>query len=184
MKRVQDLKIGEIFKYGCFEWIKLDVIKDETLAIMKDKLQDNEIFDTNSNNWRKSELRKWLNEHLLHELIAKGATEENFLMFERDLTADDAMKEYGSCKDRISIITCEEYRRYRNLIPVINDWWWTLTAYSCREEYRYGVRVVDSSGYLAWNVMCNNGNGVRPLCYLKSKTWLNTSTDEVNKRCN
>lgn len=177
MKRLQDLKIGEVFKYGGFEWIKLDAMGDGTLAIMKDKLPYNNIFDRNSNNWRKSELRKGLNEHFLYELIKNGAKEEDFLMFERDLTADDATKGYGRCKDRLSIITCEEYRRYRNLIPVINDWWWTLTAYSCREEYRYGVRVVDSSGYLLWNVMCNNGNGVRPLCHLKSKTWLDNSAD-------
>lgn len=184
MKRVQDLKIGEIFKYGGFEWIKLDTMKDGTLAIMKDKLPYNSIFDSNSNNWKTSELRNWLNENFWQELIDNGANKDDFISFERDLTADDATKGYGRCKDRLSIITCEEYRRYRNLIPVINDWWWTLTAYSCREEYRYGVRVVGSTGFLEWNVMCNNGNGVRPLCYLKSKTWLNTSTDEVNKRCN
>lgn len=51
----------------------------------------------------------------------------------------------------------------------MDDWFWTLTPWSCKEEYKAFVRLVDSSGVLI-NYYAHNGyRGVRPLCYLNSE---------------
>lgn len=178
MKKLQYLKIGEVFKYELFDWIKLDDLEDGTLAIMKDRLPDTRRFDEDSNNWRNSELRNWLNNNFLHTLIDNGAKEDNFLRFERDLTADDGMKDYGNLSDRLSLITCEEYRKYRNLIPIINNWWWTLTPYSCVGKYSCYVRCVYTDGSLNdvdANIACT---GIRPICNLKHGLLVSTIEDK------
>lgn len=181
MQRIRDLKVGDIFEYGAFEWIKLNETEGGVLAITKDILPDNRRFDENINDWRDSELRNWLNENFLYALIDNGAKEEDFLEFERDLTADDGIKDYGSCKDRISLITCEEYRKYREFISLINNWWWTLTPYSCLASNSYSVRIVYYDGSLSWYNAYYGSYGVRPLCNLKSEILVSTIEDEKDK---
>ena len=178
MKKLQDLKIGEVFEYGLFDWIKLDDLEDGTLAIMKDQLPGSRRFDVDNNNWRNSELRNWLKENFLRTLIDNGVKEDNFLRFERDLTADDGTKDYGSLSDRLSLITCEEYRKYRNLIPIINNCWWTLTSYSCMEKYSYLVRYVYTDGSLYWSSAYDGTVGLRPLCNLKHGILVSTIEDK------
>lgn len=181
MKKIEELKVGQVFKYGKFEWIKLDDTENGVLAITRDELPDTREFDEDTNDWRESSLRNWLNENFLYALIDNGAEEEDFLELERDLTSDDGMKDYGSCKDRISLITCDEYRKYRNLIPLINNWWWTLTPYSCLASNSCYVRIVDYGGSLNWDSAYDGNGGVRPLCNLKSEILVSTIEDEKDK---
>lgn len=177
MKKIEELEVGQVFEYGKFEWIKLDDTENGVLAITRDELPDTRKFDEDTNDWRESSLRNWLNENFLYVLIDNGA-EEDFLELERDLTADDGMKDYGRVSDRLSLITCEEYRKYRNLIPPINNWWWTLTPYSCLEDYSYSVRYVSADGSLDWGHARSGYYGVRPLCNLKSEILVSTIEDE------
>lgn len=170
MQRIKDLKAGDTFKYGKFEWIKLDDTEKGVLAITKDILPDKRQFDDDTNDYRKSEIRKWLNENFLNALIDHGAKEEDFIEFERDLTADDGMKNYKSCVDTISLITCEEYRKYKDVIPTISNRWWIATPYSCLEDYLSYVRVVYVGGSSFWDYAYRDYYGVRPVCNLKSET--------------
>ena len=78
---------------------------------------------------------------------------------------DDGMLDYGTCEDYISLISCEEYRKFRKFIPNADDWWWTLTADSL--VYDSVVRFVFSSGALRYNFAYSGHSGVRPLCLLK-----------------
>ena len=78
------------------------------------------------------------------------------------------MTDYGKCKDYISLISCEEYRKFRKLIPNADDWWWTLTGDSL--VYSRSVRRVNSNGSLSISGARNGSYGVRPLCVLKSDT--------------
>lgn len=176
MKKLKDLKIGEIFGYGQFEWIKLDETEGGILAIAKDQLDERE-FDEETNDWGKSSLRKRLNQNFLYELIDNGAKEDDFLRFERDLTAEDGTKDYGRVNDRLSLITCNEYQKYKNLIPNINSWWWTLTPVNCQEKYSCPVRFVNHVGSLDWSYAYYGLNGVRPLCNLKSEILVPTIED-------
>ena len=125
-------------------------------------------FDAkNRNDFAASDIRAYLNGEFLRRLIAAGAPEEMFEYFNIDLTADDGLKTYGGDRVRVGLITCEEYRLFREHIPTLpNDWWWMATADSPINSF---VRYVYSDGTLGGNDAYYGSNGVRPLCNLKSE---------------
>lgn len=168
VKKLSELKPGDIFVFAGFRWVKLEDSAEGTKVIAADKVED-QAFDTEDrNNWKESTLREYLNNDFLEYLYDEGAVEEDFLTIVSDLTADDGLKDYGTSEDKIALITCDDYRKYRSLIPMIDGWWWTITPWSCNPSFSYLVRGVITSGALH-NINAYYGYcGVRPLCNLKS----------------
>lgn len=168
-----EAEVGSFIKYAGIEWVVLNRTASKVMVLAKHRLFDR-AFDTNeSNNWSKSSLRKELNnfndkgfqrgfEH------TENINKNDLVEYERDLTTDDGMTDYGKCKDYISLISCEEYRKFRKLIPNADDWWWTLTGDSL--VYSRYVRNVISNGALDYSNARIGYGGVRPLCVLKSDT--------------
>ena len=165
-KKLKEIKPGEIFKFGGYEWIKLE---EEGLCLMKDILKERD-FDEESNDWRKSGLREYLNNNFYKTLIKNGADEKDFLLVETDLIADDGTKDYGTSKDLISLMTADLYRRNRHLLKPLESWWWLATPHSCLASNSYCVRYVDSSGTHSNSYMYSGHFGVRPLCKLSDDT--------------
>lgn len=168
-----EAEVGSFIKYAGIEWVVLNRTASKVMVLAKHRLF-NRAFDTNeSNNWSKSSLRKELN-NFNEQGFQRGfehtenINKNDLVEFERDLTTDDGMTDYGKCKDYISLISCEEYRKFRKLIPNADDWWWTLTGDSL--VYSLLVRIVLSDGTLNYGSACYGGIGVRPLCILKSDT--------------
>lgn len=121
------------------------------------------------NNWATSSLRKSLNEDYIKEIEAALGSEA-LIEIERDLTSDDGLKDYGTCRDKITLITCDEYRRYRYQIPNKDDWWWTATAYSTPySSNSCYARLVSTGGALSSSHAYSGRFGVVPgLCVLSS----------------
>ena len=69
-----------------------------------------------------------------------------------------------ACKDKVSLLTLDEYRKYRSLIPNEEYYWWLLTPWStpCNEYYMWTAAVL-SSGYVD-SYGCYGRCGVRPVC--------------------
>lgn len=163
------LKDGAIFEYGGNLWIKLGEEEGRVVALSKEIICEKAFDENNKNNWKTSTLREYLNGTFLEELLENGAKEEDFLTVITNLTADDGTKEYGQAEDLISLITCDDYRKYREHIKLIDSWWWTSTPYSCLASGSCGARIVNSSGSLDYNIAYYGYGGVRPLCNLDSK---------------
>ena len=168
-----EAEVGSFIKYAGIEWVVLNRTASKVMVLAKHRLFDR-AFDTNeSNNWSKSSLREELN-NFNEQGFQRGfehtenINKNDLVEFERDLTTDDGMTDYGKCKDYISLISCEEYRKFRKLIPNADDWWWTLTGDSL--VYSHYVRIVLSSGSLSSYYAFIGSLGVRPLCVLKSDT--------------
>ena len=168
-----EAEVGSFIKYAGIEWVVLNRTASKVMVLAKHRLFDR-AFDTNdSNNWSKSSLRKELN-NFNEQGFQRGfehtenINKNDLVEFERDLTTDDGMTDYGKCKDYISLISCEEYRKFRKLIPNADDWWWTLTGDSL--VYSHYVRFVYSNGALIYYLASYGTYGVRPLCVLKSDT--------------
>lgn len=174
--KLEEVRAGQVFKYAGFEWVKLAAENGATLVILKDVLKELPFNEDKENNWSKATLRNYLNEDFYETLLENGAKEEDLIKFSRDLTSDDGMKDYGEVEDLISLITCDEYRKYRELIPNATDCWWALTPYSCLSSYSSNVRFVSTDGSLSWFNASFGDVGVRPLCNLKSD--ISVSTDE------
>lgn len=131
------LNIGEHFIYNGIEFICLDIIDGNYLA-MTAKPWAEIPFDTNNHNdWRKSSLRRVLNTDFL-ELLDK----KHLVMQTSDLIADNGDKAYGTSEDYVTILSCDQYRKYRDIVPLFEEWMWTLTPWSCYPSDSYYVRTV------------------------------------------
>lgn len=169
MKKLSTLQAGTHFMYGGVEWVKLGkVVSGGVLSLSATCISEQAFDAENCNDWRKSSLRRELNGPFLDALVSEGADRAAFMDWESDLTADDGMTDYGTATDKIALLSDSLYRQFRAIIPPLDDWFWTLTPWSCKEEYKAYVRRVYSSG--AVNHYAYYGYaGVRPLCYLNSE---------------
>ncbi len=167
VKKLSELKRGDIFVFAGFRWVKLEESAEGTKVIAADKVEDQAFDIEDRNNWKESTLREYLNNDFLEYLYEEGADPEDFLTVVSDLTADNGLKDYGTSEDKIALITCDDYRKYRSFIPTIDGWWWTITPWSCSPYNSYYVRCVYASGALYSGSACNGDYGVRPLLNLK-----------------
>lgn len=160
------LKIGDTFKIVGLDWKIID-ITDKGYSCLCEILEEEMKFDDSSNDWKSSGLRKYLNGEFLKK-ISDEVGEENIVKFERDLLSLDGQTEYEKCEDSVSLLTVDEYRKYRSLIPNEKKWWWLITPWSTPcNDYEYSVAVVASSGFIF--LRHYNGNiGVRPFCIFSS----------------
>lgn len=160
------LKIGDTFKIAGLDWKIID-ITDKGYSCLCEILEKEMKFDDSSNDWRSSVLREYLNGDFLKK-ISDEVGKENIVKFERDLLSLDGQTEYEKYEDFISLLTVDEYRKYRSLIPNKGNWWWLITPWSTPcNDYEYSVTVVASSGYI-YRGCCNCDNGVRPFCIFSS----------------
>lgn len=160
------LVIGEKFELAGLMWRILD-ITDKGYMCLADKLEDSMSFANKTNNWSDSGLREYLDNVFL-EKIAGEIGKENIIPFNRNLLSLDGQTEYGECEDMVSLLTVDEYRKYRKLIPNAGYWWWTCTPWSTESNsYEVETTVVSPSGYVG-NYGCSYGLGVRPACIFSS----------------
>lgn len=161
------LGIGDTFELADLTWKILD-ISDKGYMCLADRLDEKMGFDSECNNWQASDLRKYLNTDF-YKKLSGAVGEDNIIPFERNLLSLDGQSEYGTCEDKVSLLTVDEYRKYRKYIPNTDDyWWWLVTPWSTPcNNYKTNVAVVSSSGYISHN-NCYNYCGVRPFCIFSS----------------
>lgn len=160
----ETLNPGEHFIYNGIEFICLDILEDGNIFAMTAKPYDEIPFDTdNCNDWRKSSLRRVLNNDFLDLLDRKHLVKQT-----SDLIADNGDRAYGTCEDYVTILSCDQYRKYRDLVPLFEEWMWTLTPWSCNAGYAGNVRGVYTAGNVYGNY-ADNSIGVAPACVFSSK---------------
>lgn len=163
---LEGLGIGDTFEVADTKWNILDITSAGYICLA-DSIEERQ-FDSDSSNWENSDLRDYLNEGFLEKIAAEIGL-ENIVPFERNLLSLDGQTEYGKCEDKVSLLTVDEYRKYRSLIPNTEDyWWWLVSPWSTPcNDYKRAVAVVSSAGDFS-NYSCDNGNGVRPVCIFSS----------------
>lgn len=168
--RLSETKPGDTVIIAGREYNVLDTDFQGGVFCLAKEIAFDAAFDKgNCNNWATSSLRKSLNEDF-RKGIEDEIGAEALIEIERDLTSDDGLKDYGTCRDKITLITCDEYRKYRYQIPNKNDWWWTATAYSTPiSGGSHLARFVYLDGSLDNDDAFYGHNGVAPgLCLLSS----------------
>lgn len=161
---------SSVISYGGLDCIVLDVEQDKILVLAKESIGNMPFDEGNSNNFPKGTLCKYLNGEFIKTLKANGADTSALIPTTIDLTSDDGLKDYGETTQKIFLLTCDMYRKYRSIIPNLDDWWWWLaTAYSTESNgYAHIARDVISDGSLGYDYAFNGYIGVRPAFYLKS----------------
>lgn len=170
--KVSSLNPGDVFKdRDGEEYIVLEHPEDGRTAVLKKGLLEEMRFGS-SNDWRDSYIRQELNSTYLRSLEEKFG-EENIIAHTVDLFSMDGLDDYGKCQDKVSILTADEYRRYRKALEKANgaavgDWWWLCTPDSTPSgDGSSYVRVVYSSGALVSSAS-NVSLAVRPFFILAS----------------
>lgn len=176
-EKYQKPEIGKTIEVAGIKWLVLDKLEKGYLVISDEFYGKSREFDTDCNNWDSSDLRQELNTELRRK-IEEAVGEGGLLKFTRDLLSMDGQTEYGSCEDYVSLISVDEYRKYRKLLPNTGEWWWTLTPDStkCNDDTSY-IRVVSPSGNIFSDFYIGSG-GVRPVCIFSSSIFESCEEDD------
>ena len=174
--KLKTLKRGQTFYGAGIQWLVLGHTNSSqglpiVTHIVSTGIVERRAFDEkNRNDLGVSTLLAYLNGEFLERLedaFGEGAVAEQFI----DLTSNDGLKDYGNVKTKVGLLTEEEYRQHRDILPPLGDegWWWLATPYSTeRAGYPSLVRYVNSDGTLYDSIAYIGYYGVRPALYLKS----------------
>lgn len=184
--KLKTLKRGQTFYGAGIQWLVLGHTNSSqglpiVTHIVSTGIVERRAFDEkNRNDLGVSTLLAYLNGEFLERLedaFGEGAVAEQFI----DLTSNDGLKDYGNVKAKVGLLTEEEYRQHRDILPPLGDegWWWLATPYSTeRAGYPSLVRSVGSGGTLDNDGAYYGGRGVRPALYLKSDISVSLDGDD------
>jgi hypothetical protein len=173
-----EVKPGTVIPFGGMDWIVLESEGNMTRLLAKESIGEMPFDDEGYNNFNISSLREYLNDGFIEELKENGADVTALCDFTIDLTSDDGLKDYGNSTNKVNLLTCDMYRKYRHLIPNLDYWWWLATAYSTKSNgYSNYVRLVRTDGTLNYSHAYNGTGGVRPALTLKSDIFLSTESE-------
>lgn len=182
MTNITTMRPGEHFMFKGFEWVCLDPNHPDggMLAIMakpwakdvkfcpSDKFADEK---GNWNNYRTSNVRG-----VLSDMANAVFEKKSLLLHTIDLVADNGDHAYGIVHDFVFILTCDEYRKYREFIPHYDSLIWTVTPLCCGYKdsdsdmvFASHVRSMSVSGKLYNSNACSN-NAIAPACVLNPKS--------------
>lgn len=176
-KKLNTLERGATFTLAGIEWLVLGVqpkaypnSNDHYFVEATRDLFQAPFDEDGNNNWNNASLRERLNGPFLDELVEEcPALADAIVPLYRDLTADDGLKDYGSCLDKVTILTADEYRQTRDLHPAQGGWRWLITPDGTPASSGTAfVRVVRSGGCLSNDYASYGYGGVRPALLLKS----------------
>lgn len=171
---------GTAFDYAGQSWILLENDDGRALCLSKDIIETRAFDEGNCNNFAVASSKEYLNGAYLDNLLEDVNGPNAFLTTELDLTADDGLKDYGTCNVTIFLLTVDQYRRNRDVIPNADDWWWLSTAVSTASNgYEHNARFVNTDGTLDRNNAYYGYGGLRPACYLDSDLLISFDEQDV-----
>lgn len=171
--QLSTLKPGSEFKIGDEMFIVLEQTENGTRVISKEFAYTDMKFG-DSSDWKVSPVRVLLNSEYYNK-ISKLIGANNIIAMERDLTSLDGLDDYGTCSDKITLLTASEYAKYHKILGLkskYSDWWWLITPVSTpSNDYARNVCCVRSNGILNWDG-CGYCHGVRPFLNLESSIFV------------
>lgn len=171
--QLSELNPGDVFKIGENDFIVLEHHYDTTTVISKGFMAENVVFDEDTRDYNKSNLKKVI-EKCIQPVIESEVGVENLVEYDNSLLSVDNQKEFDPCRAKVMPPNFGLVRRFNNLIvnKDLDDWWWTCTPWSTSDRgLKYSIAVVSPSGGINGSG-CRSRNGVRPVCILKSNIFV------------
>ena len=168
--------IGDIITVKGVKCVVLDEINGNPFVIALDL--DIEPPFGNSNNYKKSELRKRVESWFKDTSIKAIARDV-------DLTAMDGYKGYGALNTVVAPLTFDEYRKYNHILtPHIKNWFWLVTPWGSPEKDNWASNSVcfvitgGSANFLSYN----HSVGLAPAFILdKNQSFNKSLSDYTNE---
>ena len=178
---LEQVRKGERFVLNGVAFIKLDEDREASFVVSEDVVLKGIAFDTQEredrNNYMCSGIQEGLDEWASeHEEIYEAALERPI-----DLLSMDGMTDYGKPEVSVRMLTVDEYRKYRALIPLTDEVYWLATAYSTPSSPYSDANnayYVNASGALNDSGVHNPYFAARPAFYLKSSIFVSVDDDE------
>ncbi|OPZ65918.1 MAG: hypothetical protein BWY85_00277 [Firmicutes bacterium ADurb.Bin506] len=175
-KQLVEISRGQTFRAAGIEWLVLGAEdskgnwRPELTRVVSTGIVEKRAFDEGGDNdFRSSSLKTYLNGEFL-ERLEDDFPPDAIVAQAIDLTADDGLKDYGRDEVKVGLLTMEEYRKNRDILPPIGEWWWTATPYSTPSGAGNSfVRLVYTDGSASSSYAYGGHYGVRPALYLNSE---------------
>lgn len=178
---LEQVRKGERFVLDGVAFIKLDEDREASFVVSEDVVLKGIAFDTQEredrNNYMCSGIQEGLDEWASeHEEIYEAALERPI-----DLLSMDGMTDYGKPEVSVRMLTVDEYRKYRALIPLTDEAYWLATPWTtlpspCSDTGR--ACYVSSSGALYGCYVDRPLFAARPAFYLQSSISVSVDGDE------
>ena len=159
---------GKIAKIGEYEFIVLGNDGETVGLLLKDTLGEDTVFGDTCD-FKTSKVKKILDKFALE--IEGIVGEERLWEHTVDLTSLDGLKDYGSVKAKMSLLTAKMAAEYVETLDEFkyDGWWWLATPWSTpKHGYNEYVMCVSPRGIMNYNISFYDDVGVRPFCILKS----------------
>ena len=172
--RLSEKEVGEIVTIGEHEYIVLEQnnFTCTTSLLMKDLLQDDVNFGDTAD-FKTSDVKKLLDKFAIE--LEKEVGSDNVIEHTVDLTSDDGLKDYGNTTAKVSLLTCDLYRKFVYIIDKfkLEKWWWLATPFSTpAHDYSTLVKCVSPRGDIGRDLCGYDDLGVRPFCILNSNIFV------------
>lgn len=178
---------GEAFTFDGVRFVKLDESAGAAFVVAEDVMLENIPFEhedaerEDHNNYTGSNLERESVSWLMKEHPATfGAAVQRPI----DLTTMDGMTDYGMPTVTVRALTIDEYRKYRQFIPLASKPYWLATGWTTKSSPN---SVTDDAYYIDPGGSVNNDDvtvpyfAARPALYLKSSILVSVDTEDEGK---
>ena len=178
---------GEAFTFDGVRFVKLDESAGAAFVVAEDVMLENIPFEREDaeredhNNYIGSNLERegirWLREQ--HPATFGAAVQRPI-----DLTTMDGMTDYGMPTVTVRALTIDEYRKYRQFIPLASKPYWLATGWTTKSSPYSDANLayyVNTDGTLGYNLVYYAYFAARPALYLKSSILVSVDTEDEGK---
>lgn len=185
--KLEDVPVGKSIEVFGKKFIVLDHV-DEGILVLSESIEADMPFRDEykarvaPNDFRDSDICRYLNGEYLKNLTNSAEEDVDAILdMEIDLKCTLGQREYGIIRAKVGLLTLDQYGKYFDIIPKVDNCWWLVTPYGTplRSPSTYNTNNV-------WHVYTNgnygnnnyyNSYGVRPALILNPS--LLVSCDDI-----
>ena len=178
---------GERFKLDGVEFVALDCDEEATFALTADTLseccafEDDDAEREDHNNFSGSLIQKHMERFFReqHSPIFKAIVERPI-----DLTSMDGMTTYGKPFTVARLLTIDEFRKYRSILPLTSKPYWLATGWTTNSSPRSNdgsAYYINTDGTVGSYSVCYAFFAPRPALYLQSSILVSVETEDEEK---
>ena len=179
---------GEAFTFDGVRFVKLDESAGAAFVVAEDVMLENIPFEhedaerEDHNNYTGSNLERESVSWLMKEHPATfGAAVQRPI----DLTTMDGMTDYGMPTVTVRALTIDEYRKYRQFIPLASNPYWLATGWTTKSspysDASYACYVNTGGTLYDYGGVYYADFAARPALYLKSSILVSVDTEDEEK---